>query len=171
MSVSPWQPLQKNHTRCPSCGLGVKTGFPFKRHRAACGPRPEVRPKPPPQYDDDADEYHDDDVASDTASDSSTTPTGRVCPPDAPIVAHFDALQDAPGLNQCFGWGPRVLTPQEQETFRFLQVVDLGSGASSRVAQAMLSYARRLGGNGLLLPRTIQACWTKLHKVTSPFEI
>ena len=166
MSVSPLQPLQKYHTRCPFCGLGVKTGFQFKRHRAACGPRPEVHPEPPPQYD----------VASDMSSSwytvaSDTSPTGLVCPPDAPIVTHFDALQDAPGLRQCSGWGPRVLTPQEQETFRFLQVVDLGSGASSRVAQGMLSYARRLGGNGLLLPRTIQACWTKLHKVTSLFKI
>ena len=75
-------------------------------------------------------------------------PTGLMCPPDAPIVAHFDALQDTPGLRQCIGWGPRMLTPQEAETFRFLQVVDAGSGTSSRVAQGMLSYARRLGENG-----------------------
>jgi len=171
MSVSPLRPLQKYHTRCPSCGLGVKTGFLFKRHRAACGARPEVRPEPPPQYNDDACDYHDDDVAWDTPSDSSTMPTGLVCPSDAPIAAHFDVLHDTPGLRQCIGWGPRVLTPQEAETFRFLQVVDAGGDASSRVAQGMLSYARRLGGNGLLLPRTVQACWSKLHKVTSPFEI
>ena len=108
MSVSPLQPLQKYHTRCPFCGLGVKTGFQFKRHRAACGPRLEVHPEPPPQYD----------VASDMSSSwytvaSGTSPTGLVCPPDAPIVTHFDALQDAPGLHQCSGWRPRVLIPQE----------------------------------------------------------
>jgi len=170
MSVPPLCPLLKNQSRCPFCGMGVKSGYTMKRHRAACGDRPQVLQEPPPppsplQHDDDC-EYHDTDVAPDVFTAPSTIHTGTVCPSDAPVVAHFNAQEDVPGLGQCMGWGPRVLTPQEEETFRFLQVVDAGSGASGRVAQGMLSYARRLGGNGLLLPRTIRACWASVAKVT-----
>ena len=163
-------PLLKNQSRCPSCGMGVKSGFPMKRHRASCGSPLEARPE---YHDTDGEhhdtdvccENHDTDVAPEVDRDPPTTQTGFVCPLDAPLVAHFNAQKDSPGLGQCMEWGPRILTPQEEETFRFLQVVDAGSGASGRVAQGMLSYARRLGGKGLLLPRTIRACWAAVDKV------
>ena len=163
-------PLLKNQSRCPSCGMGVKSGFQMKRHRAACGSPLEARPgyhdPDGEHHDTDGDcENHDTDVAPEVYRDPPTTQTGFVCPLDAPIVAHFNAQKDSPGLGQCMEWGPRILTPQEEETFRFLQVVDAGSGASGRVAQGMLSYARRLGGKGLLLPRTIRACWAAVDKV------
>ena len=169
MSIPPLCPLLKYQARCPDCGLGVKSGFQMKRHRAACGARPPGRPEAPPRpTTDDGDwEYQDAEVAPSVATTPQTPYTGLVCPPDAPLIEHFSAQADSPGLGQCIGWGPRVLTPQEEETFRFLQVVDAGSGASGRVAQGMLSYARRLGGNGLLLTRTIQACWAAVDKVIS----
>ena len=163
-------PLLKYQSRCPSCGRGVKSGFQMKRHRAECGSRPQERPEhrdtDGDHHDTDGDcEYHDADVAPDVSTAPSITQTeGLVCPPDAPVVAHFNAQKDSPGLGQCMGWGPRILTPQEKDNFRFLQVVDAGSGASGRVAQGMLSHARRLGGNGLLLPRTMRACWASVAK-------
>jgi hypothetical protein len=139
----------------------------MKKHRAARGSRPQVRPEPPqPKHDGDC-EHQDTDVAPGVSTAPSTMQTGLVCPPDAPVVAHFNAQEDSPGLGQCMGWGPRILTPQEKDNFRFLQVVDAGSGASGRVAQGMLSHARRLGGNGLLLPRTMRACWASVAKVTT----
>jgi hypothetical protein len=155
-------PLLKSQSRCPSCGVGVKSGFQMKRHRAACGSRPQERPEhrgtDGEHHDTDGDcECHDTDVAPNVSTAPSTTQTGFICPLDAPLVAHFNAQEESPGLGQCIEWGPRILNPQEEETFRFLQVVDAGSGASGRVAQGMLSCARRLGGNGLLLPRTMRA--------------
>ena len=165
-------PLLKYQSRCPSCGRGVKSGYVMKRHRAECGSSPQERPEyrdtDGDHHDTDGDcEYHDTDVAPNVSTAPSTIQTGFVCPLDAPIVAHFNAQKDSPGLGQCIQWGPRILTPQEEETFCFLQVVDAGSGASGRVAQGMLSYARRLGGNGLLLPRTIRACWDAVAKITN----
>ena len=169
MSVPPLCPLLKYQTRCPFCGMGVKSGYLMTRHRASCGHRPQVRretpPSSPPQHDDDCG-YHDTEVTPNVLTAPSTIHAGLACPSDAPIVAHFNAQEESPGLGQCMGWGPQVLTPQEEETFRFLQVVDAGSGTSGRVAQGMLSCARRLGGNGLLLPRTIRACWASVAKVT-----
>ena len=107
----------------------------MKRHRAECGSSPQERPEyrdtDGDHHDTDGDgEYHDTDVAPNVSPAPSTIQTGFVCPLDAPIVAHFNAQKDSPGLGQCIQWGPRILTPQEEETFCFLRVVDAGSGAS-----------------------------------------
>ena len=89
----------------------------------------------------------------------------KVCRPDEEIVRYFADDVDRPGLLQCANWGARELSPQQKETFRFLQVVDAGDGTSGRVAQGVLNYARRLGGDGLLLPRSIKRCWQILDQV------
>jgi hypothetical protein len=158
------RPMPARHVRCPNCGDAFLTGFPLKRHRASCGPRPpvheELSPFPASNGDD---EWSCD---TDPASESDLFETcAAACPPDAPFVTCLNEQGEAPGMSQCLGWGPKNLTPQEEETFRFLQVVDAGSGTSTRVAQGMLPYARRLGGLGLLLPQTIRACWSSLAKV------
>jgi hypothetical protein len=109
-------PLLKNQPRCLSCGMGVKSGCPMTRHRAACGSRPQERPEcrdtDGDHHDTDGDcECHDTDVAPNVSTAPSTTQTGFVCPLDAPLVAHFNAQKDSPGLGQCIAWGPRILTP------------------------------------------------------------
>jgi hypothetical protein len=80
-------------------------------------------------------------------------------------VRHFADDVDRSGHLQCANWGAKELSPQQKETFRFLQVVDAGDSTSGRVAQGVLNYARRLGGDGLLLPRSIKRCWQILDQV------
>ena len=159
------RPMPARHVRCPTCGIGFLTGLPLKRHRAICGQRPPVhRELPPSPASCGNGEWACDFDDLPSPADLPET-QAAACPPDAPFVAHLNDQGEAPGMSQCMGWGQKTLTPQEEETFRFLQVVDAGSGTSTRVAQGMLSYARRLGGQGLLLPKTIRACWSSLAKV------
>ena len=87
------------------------------------------------------------------------------CQQDEGTVKHFAGDIDRPGLLQCANWSAKELSPQQKETFRFLQVVDAGDGTSGRVAQGVPNYARRLGGDGLLLPRTTKRCWQMLDQV------
>ena len=159
------RPMPARHVRCPTCGIGFLTGFPLKRHRATCGQRPPVHRELPPSPASCGNGEWDCDFDDPPSPADLPETQAAVCPPDAPFVAYLNAQGEAPGMSQCMGWGPKTLTPQEEETFRFLQVVDAGSGTSTRVAQGMLSYARRLGGQGLLLPKTIRACWSSLAKV------
>jgi hypothetical protein len=58
------------------------------------------------------------------------------CQKDEEIVKHFADDVDRPGLLQCANWGAKELSPQQKETFRFLQVVDAGDGTSVRTGGA-----------------------------------
>ena len=163
-------PLLRYHARCPTCGVGYHIGFAHQEHVRRC-----VRKNEPPtalgQEQSDVREFESDytDAGCSVGSEEDATVVethgAGVCPHDAEIVRHFADDKDRPGLLQCTSWGAKELSPQEKETFRFLQVVDAGDGTSGRVAQGMLNYARELGGNGLLLPRSIKRCWQILDQV------
>jgi len=164
-------PLRRCHARCPTCGLGFKVGFSYIYHVKNCAKDKEPPAAVGPCHSDDRDyeyEYNEPACSVESEGDGAiavATDGRAVCRPDEEIVRHFADDVDRPGLLQCANWGAKELSPQQKETFRFLQVVDAGDGTSGRVAQGVLNYARRLGGDGLLLPRSIKRCWQILDQV------
>ena len=169
--MPPLLPLRRFHSRCPTCGLGFHIGYQYSHHVKWCAAKKEPPAAGGPCHSDERDyEYECTDAACSVESEGDGAITvathGReVCRHDEEIVRHFADDEDRPGLLQCANWGAKELSAQQKETFRFLQVVDAGDGTSGRVAQGVLKYVRRVGGDGLLLPRTIKRCWQILDQV------
>ena len=164
-------PLQRFHSRCPTCGVGYHIGYSYSHHVKWCSRNKDPPAAGGPCHSDERDyeHEHNDPACSVESADEGaiavSTDGREVCRPDEEIVRYFADDVDRPGLLQCANWGAKELSPQQKETFRFLQVVDAGDGTSGRVAQGVLNYARRLGGDGLLLPRSIKRCWQILDQV------
>ena len=164
-------PLLRFHSRCPTCGVGYHIGYSCSNHVKWCARNKEPPAAGGPCHSAEGDYEHEQNdpacsvESADEGAIAVATDGREVCGPDEEIVRFFADDVERPGLLQCAHWGAKELSPQQQETFRFLQVVDAGDGTSGRVAQGMLNYARRLGGDGLLLPRSIKRCWQILDQV------
>ena len=164
------------YARCPTCGVGYHIGFAHQQHVRLCARNNEPQAAAGLEQSDareDEHEYTDPGCSVVLEEDALAVDThgAGVCHHDEEIVRHFADDVDRPGLLQCTNWGAKELSPQQKETFRFLQVVDAGDGTSGRVAQGVLNYARGLGGNGLLLPRSIKRCWQMLDQVLCCIKI
>jgi hypothetical protein len=69
-------------------------------------------------------------------------------------------------VNQYAACGPREVTINVSEACRFLRCTEVGSGTSRRHAQAFLDYTKSVGGSADHLPKTVEACWNLVEKVT-----
>lgn len=171
-------PLRRNHVRCPHCREQFRKGYTFMRHVHWCNERIVVPPS---------------DGATNKRDDGATNEEGAT--EELPTCVHHDGSEDDSATNEelphlaeldaylsavlgeggsCLNyanWGNCTVTTQEAETFRFLKVIDAGDGMSRRAAKGVLDYTRGLGGKGLLLPKSMQACWQVLDRVRStPFH-
>jgi hypothetical protein len=72
---------------------------------------------------------------------------------------------DTSHVLQYLCWGNVQLSPKEREVFRFLRSVEMGGGASTQSARALLDYVHSLGGRGAILPVTVRTCWSIVAKV------
>ena len=124
--------------------MGYRIGWSYSKHVRGC-----ARNKEPPaaaglEHSDEPDyeyEYTYPGCSVESGEDTLAVDTDArdVCQQDEEIVKHFAGDIDRPGLLQCANWGAKELSPQQKETFRFLQVVDAGDGTSGRMAQGVLN--------------------------------
>ena len=136
--------LHRNVSLLPHCGVGFRIGWSYSKHVGGCVRNKELPAAGGLEHSDEPDYEHEctDPGCSVESGEGTLTVDADArdaCQKDEEIVKHFADDVDRPGLLQCANWGAKELSPQQKETFRFLQVVDAGDGTSGRMAQGVLN--------------------------------
>ena len=172
-------PLQRFHSRCPTCGVGYHIGYSYSHHVKWCSRKKDPPAAGGPCHSDERDyeHEHNDPACSVESADEGaiavSTDGREVCRPDEEIVRYFADDVDRPGLLQCANWGAKELRPNKKKRFVSCRSSMLETAHPDGSRRVCLITPAGLAGTAFFYPAASSAAgkyWTRYH-TTLHFQI